>query len=74
MLPRLAGWALIVLCAAPRVCAANGHGPVFGAATPTLGKGGWQLDQAWLIRTGDQPQMEEQTLRTMISFGITECV
>ena len=27
---------------------ASGHGPVFGAATPTLGKGGWSFDQAWM--------------------------
>jgi hypothetical protein len=72
MLLRLPGCVFILLCALPQVCAANGHGPVFGAATPTLGTGGWQLDQAWLVRTGEQPQMEEQTLRTMISFGITE--
>jgi hypothetical protein len=45
---------------------------VFGLATPTLGRGGWQFDQAWLVRQGDQPGTEEQTLRTMISFGITE--
>jgi len=56
-------------------CAANafasGHGPVFGAATPTLGRGGWSLDQAWTIRVGDD-QDREQMLKTMISFGITE--
>jgi hypothetical protein len=69
---RLAGWVVVILCVLPRVCAASGHGPVFGAATPTLGKGGWQLDQAWLIRTGEQSGTEEQTLRTMISFGITQ--
>ena len=40
--------------------------------TGTQGKGGWQLDQAWLIRTGEQAGTEEQTLRTMISFGLTE--
>jgi hypothetical protein len=70
--PRLLGCAVVVLCALPRVSSASGHGPVFGAATPTLGRGGWQLDQAWLVRTGDQDGTEEQTLRTMISFGITE--
>src|SRR5688572_26347160 len=69
---RLIGYVIVVLCALPRVSAASGHGPVFGAATPTLGKGGWQFDQAWLVRTGDRDGTEEQTLRTMISFGITE--
>jgi hypothetical protein len=49
---------------------ASGHGPVFGAATPTLGKGGWQFDQAWMGRSSGQAT--EQMLRSMISFGITE--
>jgi hypothetical protein len=51
--------------------AASGHGPVFGGATPTLGKGGWSFDQAWMgrrDRTGDDDQM----LRSMIGYGITE--
>jgi hypothetical protein len=51
---------------------ASGHGPVFGGATPTLGKGAWQFDQAWMGRTTDE--VMEQTLRSMISFGITERV
>lgn len=49
---------------------ASGHGPVFGGATPTLGKGGWQFDQAWMGRSTEEDT--EQTLRSMISFGITE--
>jgi hypothetical protein len=52
--------------------AGNGHGPVFGGATPTLGKGGWQLDQAWMGRIGEAANDDEQMLRTMVSFGITE--
>ena len=56
---------------APATARAAGHGPVFGAATPTLGKGGWSLDQAWTLRcSADDPS--EQMLKTMISFGITE--
>ena len=50
----------------------SGHGPVFGGATPTLGKGGWQFDQAWMARSTEEAV--EQTLRSMISFGITERV
>jgi hypothetical protein len=50
---------------------ASGHGPVFGAATPTLGRGGWSLDQAWTCRAGDDEQ-RQQMLKTMLSFGITE--
>ena len=49
----------------------SGHGPVFGVATPTLGRGGWSVDQAWTMRTGDDDQ-RQQMLKTMLSFGITE--
>jgi hypothetical protein len=49
---------------------ASGHGPVFGAATPTLGKGGWSFDQAWMGQMVDGP--DTTALRSMISFGITE--
>ena len=49
--------------------AASGHGPVFGGATPTLGKGGWQFDQAYMGRSTEEAV--EQTLRSMISFGVT---
>jgi hypothetical protein len=50
---------------------ASGHGPVFGAATPTLGRGGWSVDQAWTCRADDNEQ-RQQMLKTMLSFGITE--
>jgi hypothetical protein len=50
---------------------AAGHGPVFGATTPTLGRGGWSVDQAWTARCGDDGD-RQQMLRTMVSFGITE--
>ena len=70
ILRSLAG-ALLVL-SVPCLASASGHGPVFGAATPTLGKGGWQLDQAWLGRLVEGPNTDEQTLRTMVSFGLTE--
>ena len=64
--------ALFIMLAFAAPALASGHGPVFGAATPTLGKGGWQLDQAWFGRLGKGPLTEEQILRTMISVGITE--
>jgi hypothetical protein len=50
---------------------ASGHGPVFGAATPTLGRGGWSVDQAWTLRAGDENE-RQQMLKTMLSFGVTE--
>jgi hypothetical protein len=51
---------------------ASGHGPVFGAATPTLGRGGWSIDQAYSFRGGDGDA--QQMFKTMVSFGITENV
>ena len=50
---------------------ASGHGPVFGAATPTLGRGAWSVDQAWTMRVGDQSR-NEQMFKTMVTFGVTE--
>ncbi|HEV3060751.1 MAG TPA: hypothetical protein VGY48_21075 [Vicinamibacterales bacterium] len=50
---------------------ASGHGPLFGAATPTLGRGGWSVDQAWTLRAGSEDE-REQMLKTMLSFGVTE--
>jgi hypothetical protein len=73
-MPRL--WIAAVLAGlvigGTRPAEASGHGPVFGGAPPTLGKGGWQLDQAWMGRIGQGFSDDEQMLRTMISFGITE--
>jgi len=63
-------WILALL---PVTVFGSGHGPLFGGATPTLGRGGWQLDQAWMGRLGDRPEVtDEQMLRTMLSLGITE--
>lgn len=54
---------------------ASGHGPVFGAATPTLGRGGWSIDQAYTFRGGDgNDAQSQQMFKTMVSFGITETV
>jgi hypothetical protein len=50
---------------------ASGHGPVFGAATPTLGRGAWSFDQAWTMRVGDDSR-NEQMFKTMVTFGVTE--
>jgi hypothetical protein len=65
------GLALTVCLGTAPAAFASGHGPVFGAATPTLGRGGWSLDQAWTMRTGDDEQ-REQMVKTMLSFGVTE--
>jgi hypothetical protein len=49
---------------------ASGHGPLFGAATPTLVKGAWQFDQAWMGQAAKGPDAG-QILRSMISAGLT---
>jgi hypothetical protein len=68
--------ALLAVCFVvllPALALASGHGPLFGGATPTLGRGGWQLDQTWMGRTGTESDAgNEQMLRTMVTFGITE--
>ncbi len=52
---------------------ASGHGPVFGGATPTLGKGGWSFDQAWMSQVMNGSE-NSALLRSMISFGVTQKV
>ena len=72
MLPARILLACVLLAAASAAPSASGHGPVFGGAPPTLGKGGWQLDQAWMGRLGKGRMDDDQMLRTMLSVGITE--
>jgi hypothetical protein len=67
----LIAFALVVALTA--TAGASGHGPVFGAATPTLGRGGWSVDQAYTFRAGDETD-SQQMVKTMVSFGITETV
>lgn len=55
----------------PQLAWATGHGPVFGGATPTLGRHGWSLDVAWMMRR-DQTSDDDHMLRTMIGYGLTE--
>ncbi len=68
---RTIGLAVIALVTGVAPALAAGHGPVFGWATPTLGRGGWSLDEAWTLRSGEDDQ-QQQMLRTMLSFGVTE--
>jgi hypothetical protein len=72
MIARLIGLlAFSVIFLSAHTVAASGHGPVFGAATPTLGRGGWSVDQAWTFRSGDDDE-RQQMIKTMLSFGLTE--
>ena len=60
----------IALLAIPSLVVAQGHGPIFGLSTPTLGKGGWSLDATAMGRTlkGQQTAM----IRTLLSYGMNE--
>jgi hypothetical protein len=62
-------WLLVI--ALPRSAGAAGHGPLVGATTPTLGKGGWSVDTAWTLRTAETDG-SEQMLKSMLTYGITE--
>jgi hypothetical protein len=64
---------LLLAIAGATTSQASGHGPVFGAATPTLGRGGWSIDQAWTIRLATDDD-HESMLKTMVSYGVTENV
>jgi hypothetical protein len=66
--------AIVLLAFTPSSAAASGHGPLFAAATPTLGKGAWQFDQAWMVQSVGGDESGGQILRSMIGVGITERV
>jgi hypothetical protein len=68
---RLPVLTIVAIAMNAQIARASGHGPLFGAATPTLGRGGWSVDQAWTLRSGNDGE-REQMLRTMFSFGVTE--
>lgn len=56
--------------AAASPAAARGHGPTYGLATPTLGRGGLSVDVSGMYRrtAAGSPAM----LRAMLGYGITE--
>ncbi|NNF26955.1 MAG: hypothetical protein HKN73_07045 [Gemmatimonadetes bacterium] len=49
---------------------AQGHGPIYGLSTPTLGQGGWSLDIGSMARFADGAST--LMLRPMLGYGITE--
>lgn len=50
--------------------ASQGHGPIYGLSTPTLGQGGWSLDIGTMARVLDGSGT--LMLRPMLGYGITE--
>jgi hypothetical protein len=69
---RAVAWATFCVAAVEGAAplAAQGHGPVYGLSTPTLGRGGWSLDVAAMGRRvgGEGAAM----VRPMLSYGLTE--
>lgn len=61
----IAGYMVLTPCLAN----ANGHGPLFGLATPTNGEGGWTLDTTFMGRGGGSNNAS--AFGTMLTYGIT---
>jgi len=62
---------LLALTVIPSAAHATGHGPVYGIATPTLGKGAWSLDLGLMSRTVAGGRTSAMA-RPLVSYGITE--
>ncbi len=66
----IAGCTVAVVAGLADSARAEGHGPVFGLATPTLAKGGWSSDTVLM-----QLETDEGTrymAREMLGYGISE--
>lgn len=65
------GLLLCALCSLCFVCgvSAEGHGPLFGLATPTNSKGEWSFDAGLFGRANDFGS--QSSLRTQIGYGFT---
>jgi hypothetical protein len=59
---------LVCSCIAPGVLA-DGHGPVFGLATPTNSQGEWSFDTGVFGRANDFGS--EASFRELIGYGLT---
>jgi hypothetical protein len=62
--------ALCLLLGAASAVQAEGHGPLFGLATPTLGDGQWSSDTGFMRMESDAGG--RWRAREMIGYGITE--
>lgn len=66
---------ILTACAAflqPNGAGAQGHGPIYGLSTPTLGQGGWSLDIGAMGRFGEGRRAV--MTRPMLGYGVTEDV
>lgn len=62
--------AILAVIGLPASALASGHGPVYGLATPTLGKGAFSLDVAAMGLVTDSNG--RAAMRPMVGYGITE--
>lgn len=62
--------AAFALAIAPGLVRAEGHGPLFGLATPTLGDGQWSSDTGFMRMESDMGG--QWRAREMIGYGINE--
>ncbi|HEY4904654.1 MAG TPA: hypothetical protein VIH89_14370 [Candidatus Sulfotelmatobacter sp.] len=60
---------LLVLLALPLQAIAEGHGPVFGLATPTNSKGEWSFDEGIFDRTTSLGS--QASIRELVGYGFT---
>jgi hypothetical protein len=68
--PLALGLLVLPLAPVPASGLSQGHGPIYGLSTPTLGKGGWSVDAAFMGRF-----LEDGSAimtRPMVSYGVTE--
>lgn len=66
----LAGCVLAAVAATAAPLRAQGHGPIYGLSTPTLGRGGWSLDVGAMGRFLGEGRLV--MIRPMLSYGITK--
>lgn len=61
---------LLVVPLVPAPGHPQGHGPIYGLSTPTLGRGGWSVDAPLMGRFVDGGS--SIMIRPMVSYGVTE--
>lgn len=74
LMGRLIALLAVILVTAAGAARATGHGPVYGLATPTLGKGGWSLDVSVMERIVGDNNRQMAMFRPLVTHGLTEDV
>jgi len=61
---------VLVTTLLPLAARAEGHGPAFGLATPTLARGQWSIDTAAMRLAGEAS--DSMRFRQLLGYGLTE--